>query len=294
MSQTSYDRNFGRAFSGLMSDSGYNRVESMKNDQGADIPAGIMVAFKSEGKCDLPAVATDALAGIVVHSFARDPGIAATLAGINAIKDGASCNVLAEGACNVAVEETVSVGDPVYTRITSDGSSNTQLGKFRKDADSGKAILVRGARWVKGGTTSSPAEVYFSASAAAAQSDNVEIKFDHAQVTADTLSEEWICPANKHFVVDSVQYFNATGLANDATHFFVLKVQKGSTVAASWSTETGAEGALTAGAWSLFTNAALAARTFAPGDILKLNLDEDAGATATLPAGKVVVHGRYL
>jgi hypothetical protein len=163
--QTSYDRAPGRPFAGTPGDTGPKKDVSYLNDEGSDIPAGIGVRLKSEGKCELFDAGTQSLAGIVLNSFARDPN---DLSGSAAIKAGDMANVREMGAVYVAVEETVAVGEPVYCRFTSDGGSNTQLGKFRNDADSGRCKLIKGARWLTAGTTTSPALLYFDRSVEAA------------------------------------------------------------------------------------------------------------------------------
>lgn len=158
--QTSYDRTPGKPFSGTPGDTGPKRDGSYLNTEGSDIPAGIAVTLKSEGEIELFDASTDTIAGIVLNTFARDPN---DLTGSAAVKDDDMCNVRELGAVYVAVEETVTVGEPVYCRHTSDGGSNTQLGKFRNDSDSGRARLVAGARWLQGGTTTSPALLHFNA-----------------------------------------------------------------------------------------------------------------------------------
>lgn len=164
MSQTSYSRSFDGAFAGQLGDTGPKRSGTYINDQGADIPAGVFVAFKSESAqaklCDLPADAGDEIAGIALNSFARDPD---SLTGTAAIKSGNACNVLEWGSAYVVCEETMAVGDDVYTRITSDGGSNTVLGRIRNDSDSGKCVKVPGARVLFGGTTTQPALIFFDA-----------------------------------------------------------------------------------------------------------------------------------
>jgi hypothetical protein len=287
--QTSYSRSYSGRVAGQLSDSGDHRIESFLNDEGSAIPAGIGVALKSAGKAEEIDSAADNMLGISVFSFARNPN---DLTGTDAIQNGDTFNVLVEGACFVAVEETVAVGDPVYVRVTSDGGSNTQLGKFRNDSDSGRCKLVKGARWLSAGSTSSPAELYFSAAAEQSKGDYVTVVIDHPQVTADTTTTEWAVPSDRSFILDKAQYYNATGLANHATDFFNVKVLAGATVMANWSTETGQEGTATADTVLNMTLAAESARVCAPGTAVKLFLDES--GTATLPAGKVILHGRYL
>jgi hypothetical protein len=163
--QTTYSRAAGTPHSGTPGDTGPKKDVSYLNDEGSDIPAGIGVTLKSEGKIEEFDANADSLAGIVLNNFARNPD---SLSGSDAIQAGDMCNVRELGAVYVAVEETVAVGDPVYCRHTSDGADNTQLGKFRNDSDSGKAKLIKGARWLTAGTTTSPALLHFDRSVEAA------------------------------------------------------------------------------------------------------------------------------
>lgn len=139
MSQTSYSRSFVNAFAGMLGDSGFKYVQTRVNASGVDLPAGIGVKdTTTEGSSDVPATATDALAGIIVNSFARDPGSAGTaLSGTNAIKSTNEMNILSEGAIFVKPEQTVAVLDPVFVRIATSVNTGTlvQKGSFRKDSD---------------------------------------------------------------------------------------------------------------------------------------------------------------
>lgn len=157
--QTSYARTPGQPFSGTPGDTGPKKDVSYLNDSGSDLPAGIAVNIKAEGKVDQFNGNGDSVAGVILNTFARDPN---DLTGTNAIKAGDMANVREYGPVYVAVEETIAVGDPVFCRFTSDGGSNTTLGKFRKSADSGRARLLRGARWLAGGSTTSPALLQFN------------------------------------------------------------------------------------------------------------------------------------
>lgn len=117
------------------------------------------------------------------------------------------------------------------------------------------------------------------------------IDITHAQVTADTT--EKVRKFKRPFRVDAVQYINPTGLAQSATDYFNIKVLKGSTVVANWSTQTGAQGTLTADTHvNMVLSSTDADLVFAVDDILSLFLDET--GTATLPAGRVQISGRYL
>jgi len=115
--------------------------------------------------------------------------------------------------------------------------------------------------------------------------------FAHAQVTADTTLVMW--KAGRKLRVKRVVYVNPTGLAQDPTNYFTVKLLKGATVVASWSTLTGAQGTITADTpVELVPSATAADLVFAADDLMKLFLDET--GTATLPAGHVVVECEYL
>jgi len=116
------------------------------------------------------------------------------------------------------------------------------------------------------------------------------LAYEHAQLTADLTVQ--LCTAQRPMVIDTVEYCNPTGLAEHAANFFTVKALADGNVAASWSTETGEEGTIAADTLLELTNGTLANRSLATGDVLSVFFDED--GTATLPAGRVVIHGRYL
>ena len=123
--------------------------------------------------------------------------------------------------------------------------------------------------------------------------ERVVLDAEHVEVTADTTNKLW--KLTRDLRVDAVRYINPTGLVADATHFFELKlIQGASTVIASWSTETGEEGTIAADTFVDFTMGAAADQVIPAGTVISLFLDEDAGATATLPAGRIQIEGRYL
>jgi hypothetical protein len=118
----------------------------------------------------------------------------------------------------------------------------------------------------------------------------IAITFDHGSTTTDTTHT--IFKAMDALEVVKVEYINVTGLAEDASDFFALSLKNGSTVIATHSTETGEEGSIAA---NTFTTLALEASpnpVLDAGDVLSLDLNET--GTATLPAGRLVVHARYL
>lgn len=118
--------------------------------------------------------------------------------------------------------------------------------------------------------------------------ERLVLPYEHAAVTADTTIKLW--SPDRRFRIDRVWYNNPTGLAADGTNFFNLKILNDAAVAANWSTETGEEGGLTANTPVEFTVST--SNVVEAGDVISLFLDED--ATASLPAGRLVIEGRYL
>ncbi len=112
----------------------------------------------------------------------------------------------------------------------------------------------------------------------------------HDALTADTVQQ--VAKPGRKFLIESVRYHNATGLAADAVNFFHIQVLIDAVEAADWSTETGQEGTITADTWLDFTKAAAASRTGAKDAEVSINFDET--ATASLPAGTLFIEGIYL
>lgn len=127
------------------------------------------------------------------------------------------------------------------------------------------------------------------------QQDLLELVFAHPQVTGDTTTKEFKTGSRK-FRIDSVDYLNPTGLAESATDYFNVKLKNGTTVLANRSSATvaaGGHGNMTADTFLAATlNATTSNLVLDPGTTLSLELDET--GTATLPAGKLIVRGRYL
>lgn len=66
-----------------------------------------------------------------------------------AANGGCQVPVIHDGGVMVVTEETVTEGSSVFYRITASGS-NTTLGAFRTDNDSGNAVQLTGARFLRG------------------------------------------------------------------------------------------------------------------------------------------------
>jgi hypothetical protein len=154
--QTTYGRELSSASAGTIG-SDHGHKASYLNDEGSPIAAGIAVAYKSEGKCELIDAGTDEIAGIVLNYDQQDRD---DLEDDEYAPDGASITLLEEGDVYVQCEQTVTPADPVYVRHTV--TTTEKLGAFRKDSDSGKARLVPGARFLTAGSTTVAPKIWFS------------------------------------------------------------------------------------------------------------------------------------
>ena len=96
------------------------------------------------------------------------------------------------------------------------------------------------------------------------------------------------------FQLESAELIVPAGLTQDDTNYYVITLQDGATVMASWSTKTtGGQGTLTANTFEeMVLSATVANRYGASGDILSLVCTLH--GTQTLPAGRLIVHGLYL
>ncbi len=115
------------------------------------------------------------------------------------------------------------------------------------------------------------------------------ISYDHASATSDGTTKLWKVPAGRSYRISRVYYNNPTGLAANASDYYTIKVLNGATVAALWSTQTGANGTLSADTPVELVIQADAAPVLPENTNLALFLDLT--GTATLPAGRVVIEG---
>lgn len=159
MAQTDYSINQPVAFAGMLGEISFKRVSTGVNAQGAAIPFGVAVTKATgDGNYDLPNAAGDKVYGIVLHSHDVDQR---DLTGTQGVPVSAPFNLLEEGVAFVAVEEAVADGDPVYARFAT-GAGGTQLGAFRKSADTTTAGLVKGAKFRSTAAAGGLAMVSFS------------------------------------------------------------------------------------------------------------------------------------
>lgn len=135
--QSTYSRSFDAAFAGQPGDSGPKRDSSSTNTTGSAIPAGIFVAqAATAGELKLPDSATAKLLGVVLNSFARNPGDASvSLSGTAAIVSGGQANVRELGSVYMLSETSMAVTDKVYVRHTANGAGKLQAGAIRNTLD---------------------------------------------------------------------------------------------------------------------------------------------------------------
>ena len=114
-------------------------------------------ASGGDDRCRLPASSSDVakLRGVARSDVSRDPNFPPGGTPGYTYQIGDSVDLVYRGQVWVTVEDAVAPDDPAYVRHTSDGASNTQLGSWRGDADTGpspgyvdRAALVTGARYL--------------------------------------------------------------------------------------------------------------------------------------------------
>lgn len=135
-------------FAGMKADSSDDDVASyVQGESSAEIPFGVMVCQGTAGnssgtpdKAILPVDGNSVAVGVSVHShdYAIDDQIGST-----GLKPKNLLGVMRRGRIWVQVEDAVAVNAPAYFRHTASGG-NTQLGKFRSDADTAKATKAPG------------------------------------------------------------------------------------------------------------------------------------------------------
>ncbi len=102
--------------------------------------------------------------------------------------------------------------------------------------------------------------------------------------------------AQRKMRVDKIEYINPTGLAGHSSNYWEIALKKATTVIGQWSTDSdvAGQGTLTA---DTFVNPVLSSTdadlVIAVDDVVSLALTKAASA-ANLPAGRIVVHGRYV
>lgn len=160
--QTTYNIIAPAGSAGFLADTDDAQVASYYNGEAGDLPVGIGVVEDGvvSHKAKLPAGASDKFAGVVFNTYGRDPNGLTT----GAYSTGSQIPVLQHGKVFVKPEQDVTPADPVYLRYTANGPLTP--GSFRKDADTAKALLVKGAKWEVGALAGGIATLTFDVNAA--------------------------------------------------------------------------------------------------------------------------------
>lgn len=167
MPVTSYPTTPSAAFAGQIIDEAPRHIVSAINKQGSAIPFGVAVKKgTNEDEAVLPTATGDVLAGIAVHSHDVNTIGSSGWAATAGIPDADRFNLLKVGVVAVKVEEAVVQGDKAFVRFAS-GAGGTQLGAWRKSADTATARAVNGAYFLKGGASGDIVPLFFNFSTAA-------------------------------------------------------------------------------------------------------------------------------
>lgn len=150
MSQTSYSINQGTGVSGqpAFADAGYSLTFNNPVDE---IKFGRAVAKVSgdDNGCALPTASTDVLLGIAGRNVATTDNLWTAKSAVA---------VGRRGAWYVELEQAVTPDDAVYVRFAS-GAGGSELGIFRKDADTATAMLLPTAKYLTSGSAGDVAVV---------------------------------------------------------------------------------------------------------------------------------------
>lgn len=148
MAQLSYNRTMPVAFAGMKGTSAEDTVRSFVSAEATEeIPFGVGVVLgAAANKAVLPTDAATAakFVGVALHShnYASPEQL-----GDTGIKPKVPISVLEEGDVWVTVEEAVVAGDRAFMRYDA-GAGGTQLGAFRKSADTATALELKGCRYL--------------------------------------------------------------------------------------------------------------------------------------------------
>lgn len=145
MSQTAYNEAMTTAVAGMVAD-GAGAPNSIVTRIGTEeILMGVAVANDTDdGSAKLPDGAGVVISGVAIRDISIPAGAASA---DNSFPSGEAVPVMRKGRIWVVTEVAVQPGDAVYARYTANGG-NTQLGAFRNDDDTAKAIVIAQARWI--------------------------------------------------------------------------------------------------------------------------------------------------
>lgn len=153
MSQTSYAVDVSQyGPEGSLTNSAFCDIMGTKIAK-TDIKFGRLCVYKTASGApyaDLPTLTGEITAGTALGVSLWDPVKEQTsIPGSTSGKylAGEPIALVRKGRVTVNCEVSCVEGAAVFVRFTSDGGSNTDLGTFRHDADTGKAVALPGAVW---------------------------------------------------------------------------------------------------------------------------------------------------
>lgn len=164
---TSYPTAPGIGFAGQIADEAPRYIDSAINKAAAAIPFGIGVKKgTNEDEAVLLAATGDVLIGIAVHRHDVNTIGSSAWAADAGIPVNDRFDLMKRGVVYVKVEEAVVQGDKAFVRFAA-GAGGTQLGAWRKSADTATARAVNGAYFLKGAASGGIAPLYFDFAVAA-------------------------------------------------------------------------------------------------------------------------------
>jgi hypothetical protein len=164
---TSYPTAPGTGFAGQIADEAPRYIDSAINKAAAAIPFGIAVKKgTNEDEAVLLAATGDVISGITIHRHDVNTIGSSAWASDAGIPVGDRFDQLKSGVVLVKVEEAVVQYDKAFVRFAA-GAGGTQLGAWRKSADTATARAVNGAYFLKGAAAGGYAPLYFNFAQAA-------------------------------------------------------------------------------------------------------------------------------
>jgi hypothetical protein len=156
MAQTSYSIAPAAAYRGMPYDISTSVKRTVRVNAGSARPFGTFVieggaANALDGDVTVLADANSKIAGVLhhTHDIRQDPSTTALVAGVD-VPDLSIVPLMEKGKIYVLKEAgAVVAGGAVYARHTANGAGKLVIGACRADADVDKALLVKGAKWVK-------------------------------------------------------------------------------------------------------------------------------------------------
>lgn len=153
--QTSYSVEHAAAYQGGRADSGLLDALTGRNTDAGVIPFGCAVAYGTANALlsprdyvpmKLPAGSTDKILGVLIHDMAHEASYPFGTSSPTGVAVGDLGSIAQKGRVYVPCEQNVTPADPVFVRYAA-GAGGSQLGAFRKDADTATAVALSGAKF---------------------------------------------------------------------------------------------------------------------------------------------------